>query len=65
MAAHFEPVLSDWQPHHQQGGLPLVGTQESSDMLGLQRELNEGNSQRFIADETGRSRKGLQGVLKQ
>ena len=25
----FEPVLSDRQPHHQQGGLPLVGTQES------------------------------------
>ena len=36
MAAHYEPVMSDWQPHHQQGGLPLVGTQESSDMLGKQ-----------------------------
>ena len=39
MAAHFEPVLSDWQPHHQQGGLPLVGTQEPSDMLGKQQIL--------------------------
>ena len=36
MAAHFELFLSDWYPHHQQGGLPLVGTQQSSDMLGLQ-----------------------------
>ena len=26
----FEPVMSNWKPQHQQGGLPLVGTQESS-----------------------------------
>ena len=29
MAAHFEPVMSDWQSRPQQGGLPLVGTLES------------------------------------
>ena len=36
MAAHFEPVFSDWWPHHQQGRLPLVGSQELSVMLGEQ-----------------------------
>ena len=29
MEAHFEPVMSDWEHHHQQGGLPVVGIQES------------------------------------
>ena len=29
MAAHFEPVMSNWYPNYQQDGLPLVGTQES------------------------------------